>query len=145
MTQIRSFSIVQFIILAITGGVLLGYTLELFIAVQILLPIILTRCSVAAAHPIMSELIFRTILVSLTFIVAELVPNLTLLLSLVGSVFCSVLSFIFPILIDFVVMHNQQNGVGWKTWAKNIFILLFSIVGSSAGAYVSLREVFNQM
>lgn len=128
----------------IACGVLLGYALALFIAVQIMFASILDTWAVAVNYPVASELLFRTLLVIATFIVAEVVPNLTLLLSFVGSVLCSFIMFIFPVMIELVNLHSSGEGISWLNWIKNILILIFSITGCLAGAYVSLKAIVNQ-
>ena len=74
--------------LAIALGVLLGYAIQFFVAIQIMLPNVKRTLKIADDHPLISELVFRSFMVLLTFGVAIIIPELDLLLSLIGSV-CS--------------------------------------------------------
>jgi proton-coupled amino acid transporter len=58
-------------------------------------PAIRSNIGVVEKHPIIGELIFRTLMVLVTFLVAELVPKLSLLLSFIGALFSTGKLFIF--------------------------------------------------
>lgn len=127
--------------LAIALGVLLGYAIQFFIAIQIMYPSI--RCSVKLAdkHPFAGELVFRTLMVLVTFGVAELVPNLSLLLSLIGAVCSTVLALVLPPFMEFMILSCEDDGIGWFVLFKNSIILVISLFGFLTGGYESLSRI----
>jgi solute carrier family 36 (proton-coupled amino acid transporter) len=127
--------------LAIALGVLLGYAIQFFVAIQIMFPTVRRSIKVADKHPFISELAFRTLMVLVTFCVAELVPNLSLLLSLIGSVCSTVLALVLPPLMEFIILSCSDGGVGWFVLVKNSMILLISLVGFLTGGYESLSRI----
>lgn len=80
-------------------------------------------------------------MVLVTFGVAELVPNLSLLLSLIGAVCSTVLALVLPPLIEFIILSCEDNGIGWFVFLKNSIILLISILGFVTGGYESLSKI----
>lgn len=127
--------------LAIALGVLLGYAIQFFVAIQIMFPTIRKTFACADRHPFVSEILFRTFLVLITFTIAELVPNLGLLLSLIGSVCSTVLALVLPPLIEFMILTCEDEGVGWFVFFKNSIILLISLLGFLTGGYESLSSI----
>lgn len=128
----------------ISIGVLLGYTLQLYVPVQIIYPAVAKSWKLAQTRPVIAELTFRSILVVGTLIVAEIVPNLSLLLSLVGAVCCSVLGFVFPVLIEMISLHNEETGIKWWVWIKNGVIILIALAGFIFGAFFNIKEIIEQ-
>jgi proton-coupled amino acid transporter len=95
----------------------------------------------ATNHPVSSELALRTLMVLVTYIVAMVVPDLTLLLSLVGSVCCTVLAFVLPSMCELILAHDSANGISSWCWAKNSVILLISLFGFFLGGGLSIKEI----
>lgn len=127
--------------MAIALGVLLGYAIQFFVAIQIMFPSIKGTFNFANEHPFICEIIFRTLMVLVTFGVAELVPNLSLLLSLIGSVCSTVLALVLPPLLEFMVMSCEDGGVSWFVLLKNSIILIISLIGFLTGGYESLSSI----
>jgi len=72
---------------------------------------------------------------------AECVPNLGLVISLVGALCASSLGLILPPI--FALCTNWAVGYGtlrWKMW-KDLSLLSFGVIGCVAGTYVSLLEI----
>lgn len=126
--------------LLIAVGVALGYAIQFFVAIQIMFPNLTEKYQFAANHPILAETLFRTVMVLVTFTVAEIVPNLSLLLSLIGSVCCVVLAFVFPVLAQFIILKNKNLTIGWWIWTKNSIILLIALAGFIFGGGISVRD-----
>lgn len=127
--------------LAIALGVLLGYAIQFFVAIQIMFPNIRKSFKVADEHPFIAEMMFRTLMVLVTFTIAEIVPNLSLFLSLIGSVCSTVLALVLPPLIEFIILSCEEKGIGWFVFIKNSLILVISLLGFFAGGYESLSAM----
>lgn len=135
----------QVIKLIIAAGVGLGYSIQLFVPVQIMFPSIERKFKWIQVHPVFGELLFRTFLVVLTFTVAVSVPNLSLLLSLIGAVACTVLAFVFPPLLEFIVKSEGDLKLSNFVITKNTIILIFAFVGFASGGYCSIREIIKDL
>jgi solute carrier family 36 (proton-coupled amino acid transporter) len=125
----------------VTLGVLLGYAIMFFVAIQIMFATMSESYEFAANHPVFSELALRTVMVLVTYTVAMVVPDLTLLLSLVGSVCCTVLAFVLPSMCELILAHDSANGISSWCWAKNSVILLISLFGFFLGGGLSIKEI----
>jgi solute carrier family 36 (proton-coupled amino acid transporter) len=128
--------------LTIAVGVGLGYAIQFFVAIQVMLPTVKSSFKFANQHPFLSEILFRSLMVLLTFAIAELVPNLDLLLSLVGSVCSTLLALVLPVVTEFAVITGEDETFSRFGLFKNSIILLISILGFLSGAYESLSRIF---
>lgn len=128
----------------IATGVMLGYAIQFFVAIQIMYSSVSENWKFATKHPVCAETIFRTVWVLVTFTVAEIVPNLSLLLSLIGSVCCVVLAFVLPVLAEFVIMNTKEPKIRFLIWVKNIIILAIALVGFIFGGALSLKQIFEE-
>jgi len=84
---------------------------------------------------------FRTGLISLTFGVAALIPNLGLVISLVGAVASTALSVIFPPLLETMTFWPNKLG-RWK-WQLilNLCIISFGLYVFVAGTALSISNI----
>lgn len=71
---------------------------------------------------------------------ATAIPDLSAVISLVGSVSSSMLALILPPLLEIVTFWDL--GISNATMAKDIFITLFGLLGFFAGSYTSLLNIF---
>lgn len=99
----------------------------------------------AELYPKTGEIIFRTFMVLVTFAVAQVVPNLSLLLSLVGSVCSTVLALTLPPLIEMIVVKSEEEKLDWLLIIKNSIILLIALIGFITGAYESLYKTIEEI
>lgn len=129
----------------IATGVMLGYAIQFFAAIQIMFSNISRSSKFAQTHPTYAELILRASMVLVTFAVAELVPNLGLLLTLIGSVCCVVLSFVFPAVSELIILNSDEGGIGMLRWTKNIAILLIALAGFVFGGWFSLKQIIEDI
>uniref|UniRef100_A0A182Q5S5 Amino acid transporter transmembrane domain-containing protein n=1 Tax=Anopheles farauti TaxID=69004 RepID=A0A182Q5S5_9DIPT len=126
--------------LMIATGVLLGYALQFFVAIMIMWPMVESRVAVARKHPVYCEMVFRILMVLVTFLVAECVPNLGAFISLIGAFCSSSLALMFPPLIELIVAWTNDNLSFWMV-AKNVVILLLAFLGFATGTYESMSAI----
>ena len=127
----------------IAVGVLLGYAIQFFVAIQIMYSDLSDRQFMKKhieKHPRVTELIFRSLIVLVTFIVAEIIPNLGVLLSLIGSVCCVFLVFVLPVLCEMIILSTESR-IGAGVWIKNLIILAIAVIGFIAGSVVGTIQV----
>lgn len=118
-----------------------GYALQFYIPIEIMFPSIKSNFSVARKHPLISEMAFRAAMVLVTFSVSLLVPNLGLLISLIGAVCSTSLALVFPVIIEYLVLTRKNEPVRTGILIRNILILLFATVGFLSGGYESTRLI----
>ncbi|KAH8250952.1 hypothetical protein KR026_000289, partial [Drosophila bipectinata] len=87
------------------------------------------------------ELIFRAIIVLLTFACAIAIPDLSVFLSLVGSFCLSILGLIFPALLQICVQYTEGYGPLRIKLIINILLLCFGVFGGVVGTYVSILDI----
>ncbi|XP_050088890.1 proton-coupled amino acid transporter-like protein CG1139 [Anopheles aquasalis] len=130
--------------LCIASGVLLGFALQLYIAVEVLWPLVQRYLPIVNKQPTICEMILRTLLVLMISFIGTFVPHLGLFISLMGALCSTVMGLIFPAIISLIVAYSNPNvrPGGWLL-AKNIGILLLGVVGFACGTYVSIRQIMN--
>lgn len=78
-------------------------------------------------------------------ILAISVPLLSLFISLFGALCLSVLGLAFPALMEICVLYPDKFGkCNYKLW-KDIFLVIFGIVGLVAGTYSSLGGIIQTL
>ncbi|KAF0301127.1 Proton-coupled amino acid transporter 4 [Amphibalanus amphitrite] len=85
----------QVVRLSMAGAVFLTYMLMFYVPCKILIPPFIAKFH-SERHKILAEFGLRTALVLFTLLVAALVPDLSLVISLVGAVSSSMLALILP-------------------------------------------------
>ncbi|OXU24721.1 hypothetical protein TSAR_008381 [Trichomalopsis sarcophagae] len=132
-------SLPQCIKLAISLSILLTYALQFYVPVAIMWPEFVRQFG-PFNYPVVGEVLFRTILCIITFILAEAIPQLGLFISLVGAVSSTALALIFPPIISIVICW-QNAKLNKITFIKDIFILTIGFLGCFTGTYVSVTEI----
>ena len=69
---------------------------------------------------------------------AAAIPHLNDIVSLVGAASISLLAFACPTVFHWMVFSKETK---WLAAAKNIFIIVFSVIGCLAGTYTSIRNM----
>ncbi|EDW92942.1 proton-coupled amino acid transporter-like protein CG1139 [Drosophila yakuba] len=87
------------------------------------------------------ELLFRALIVLLTFACAVAIPDLSVFLSLVGSFCLSILGLIFPVLLQICVQYTEGYGPFRIKLIINLLLLGFGIFGGVVGTYVSILDI----
>jgi solute carrier family 36 (proton-coupled amino acid transporter) len=80
-------------------------------------------------------------MVLVTFGVAFLVPNLGLLISLIGAICSTSLALVFPVMIELLVITRNDESPAPAVLIKDCLILLLAIIGFFSGGYESLRLI----
>lgn len=81
--------------------------------------------------------------------VAISVPNLGILISLIGAFASTSLALVFPVLIELVVSaqsggsgsDNKECGIGPWLWIKSVVILLIAALGCFLGTYENIVHI----
>lgn len=121
-------------------GIYITYALQFYVSAEILIPPAQARCSTRWALAV--DLSIRVALVCLTCALAILIPELDLVISLVGSVSSSALALIFPPLLQIITFHNE--GMTPLVMAKDVGISVIGLVGFVAGTYISIQEIITR-
>lgn len=70
---------------------------------------------------------------------AILIPELDLVISLVGSVSSSFLALIFPPILQILVFHSE--GLSPLSTIRNVVISLIGFVGFLTGTYIAIEQI----
>lgn len=129
----------QSVKLMIAVAIFFTYALQFYVPMEIIWKAVKNSFG---ARKNLAEYSIRISLVILTVILAILIPNLGGFISLVGAVCLSMLGLIFPAVIDLVTFY-EDPGLGrfnWRLW-KNLFLIMFGLIGFVTGTYVSIQEI----
>jgi solute carrier family 36 (proton-coupled amino acid transporter) len=137
----NAYRLAQSVMLFISVGVILGYAIQFFIPIQIMFPTLQANFKIINQYPLPSEMIFRVLMVLVTFAVAFLVPNLGLLISLIGAICSTSLALVFPVMIELLVITRNDESPAPAVLIKDFLILLLAIIGFFSGGYESLRLI----
>jgi proton-coupled amino acid transporter len=69
---------------------------------------------------------------------SALIPNIGLFIALTGALSSSVLSLVFPPIIDLVHFWKEQH---FCRLLKNILLMTLGLTGFLVGSYVTLRRI----
>ncbi|XP_019886860.2 proton-coupled amino acid transporter 1 isoform X2 [Ooceraea biroi] len=132
-------SLPQCIKIAISLSILLTYALQFYVPIAIMWPAIVQQFG-PFKWPVFTEIIFRSVMCLVTFVMAEAIPQLGLFISLVGAVSSTALALVFPPIIEMVVCWNN-TGLGFFTIAKDVTIVLIGVLGFATGTYESITSI----
>lgn len=121
-------------------GIFITFALQFYVPAEILIPPVVARVDERWERPV--DLLMRTGLVIITCALAVLIPELDLVISLVGSVSSSFLALIFPPLLQIAVFHSE--GLSPLVFVKNLLISLVGFVGFLAGTYISIEHIIDR-
>lgn len=133
----------QSVKIIVSVGVALGYAIQFYIPIQILFPLLRRSITLVHNNPFSSELVFRMFMVLVTFTVAILVPNVGLLISLIGAVCSNSLALVFPVIIEYLVLTRGDNKMPPFDAIKNILILTLAVIGFLSGGYISILGIID--
>ncbi|XP_014891968.1 proton-coupled amino acid transporter 1 [Poecilia latipinna] len=118
-------------------GIFITFALQFYVPAEILIPQILTCVSERWEKPV--DLLLRTLLVIITCALAILIPELDLVISLVGSVSSSFLALIFPPILEILAFHTE--GLSPLATIKNLIISVVGLLGFLLGTYIAVIEI----
>ncbi|KAF4015262.1 hypothetical protein G4228_006361 [Cervus hanglu yarkandensis] len=118
-------------------GILCTYALQFYVPAEIIIPFATSHMSKRWALPL--DLFIRLAMVSLTCVLAILIPRLDLVLSLVGSLSGSALALIIPPLLEITTYYSE--GLSPVTIVKDTLISILGFVGFVMGTYQALDEL----
>uniref|UniRef100_A0A3Q3VRE5 Amino acid transporter transmembrane domain-containing protein n=1 Tax=Mola mola TaxID=94237 RepID=A0A3Q3VRE5_MOLML len=118
-------------------GIFITFALQFYVPAEILIPPVMARVSERWERAV--NLLLRTVLVIFTCGLAILIPELDLVISLVGSVSSSFLALIFPPILEILTFHRE--GISPLVVIKNIVISLIGFVGFLTGTYVAIEQI----
>nr|XP_058918450.1 proton-coupled amino acid transporter 2-like [Kogia breviceps] len=118
-------------------GILCTYALQFYVPAEIIIPFATSQVSKRWALPL--DLFVRLAMVSLTCVLAILIPRLDLVLSLVGSLSSSALALIIPPLLEITTYYSE--GMSPVTIIKDALISILGFVGFVMGTYQALDEL----
>ncbi|XP_010577255.1 proton-coupled amino acid transporter 1 [Haliaeetus albicilla] len=127
----------QAVKLLFSFGIFFTYAVQFYVPAEIIIPPLVARVSERWGWLV--NLLLRVALVSVTCVLAILIPRLDIVISLVGSVSSSALALIFPPLLEIATYYAE--GMHPLVIAKDIAISLFGFVGFVVGTYEALVEL----
>ncbi|XP_068428175.1 proton-coupled amino acid transporter 1 isoform X2 [Clinocottus analis] len=119
-------------------GIFITFALQFYVPAEILIPPVLSRVSESWQTPV--NLLLRTVMVVFTCALAVLIPELDLVISLVGSFSSSFLALIFPPILQILTFHSE-GAMSLPTAAKNVVITLIGLIGFLTGTYVTIEQI----
>ncbi|KOX75035.1 Proton-coupled amino acid transporter 4 [Melipona quadrifasciata] len=129
----------QLVKLLIALAVLFTYGLQLFVPLDIVLKVVKERCSYKYQN--MADILLRVGMAMFTIALACLIPNLEPFISLIGSVFFSILGVTIPAIIETISCWDGHLGrYKWRLW-KNSVLVIFSVLALVFGSWVSILDI----
>nr|XP_029715231.1 proton-coupled amino acid transporter-like protein pathetic isoform X1 [Aedes albopictus] len=128
----------QLVKIMIAVAIFLTYSLQFYVPIEIIWKNVQHNFN---EHKNAAEYGIRIGLVAITVFIAAALPNIGPFVTLIGAVCLSTLGMMFPAVIELVTFY-EKPGYGrfnWILW-KNIFLILFGVVGFITGTYVSIEE-----
>ncbi|XP_074601892.1 proton-coupled amino acid transporter 1-like isoform X1 [Brevipalpus obovatus] len=129
-------------------AIFLSYGLQFYVPLEIMWPWFVEKfdLNVEDTRTTVFETVLRSVLVSFTFLIAAMVPELDTIISLVGALSSSCLALIFPPLIDIFVRWNDEDSAKRSIGIiKNVCIMTLGVLGFITGTYASSLEIMSKM
>ncbi|CDW54879.1 Transmembrane amino acid transporter protein [Trichuris trichiura] len=129
-------------------AVFLGYPVQLYVVTAMLWPGIKRKVNVSnERNLLLLELAVRAVLVCTTYVFAIAIPNLEKIIPFVGVTAGMFLGFVFPPSISIIAyaedVYRMSRPLKYWFFTKNIFFICLGIVGTMAGLYANLLNIFN--
>ncbi|XP_068958392.1 proton-coupled amino acid transporter 1-like [Petaurus breviceps papuanus] len=121
-------------------GIFFTYALQFYVPAEIIIPLVISW--VPEQWELLIDLSVRAIMVCMTYTFAMLIPQMELVVVLLGSASCSILALIIPPLLEICTYY--LDGLSFFTIIKNIFISTLGILGCIMGTYQAFYEIIYQ-
>ncbi|GAB6033217.1 hypothetical protein CHUAL_012821 [Chamberlinius hualienensis] len=118
-------------------AIFLSYAIQFYVPMQVMWPPLKEK--VSPRLQMLAEIGFRVGIISITFALAILIPQLGLFISLVGSFSGSYLCLVLPPILEMVTFYNE--GIPWYCYVKNAMIFIIGLLGFITGTYVSVEQI----
>ncbi|KOC59052.1 Proton-coupled amino acid transporter 4, partial [Habropoda laboriosa] len=129
----------QAVKMLIALAVLFTYGLQCFVPLDIIWNSMKDKCS--HKYQGLCQIMLRICTVLFTVGVALLVPELEPFISLVGSVFFSILGVTIPATVETISCWDGHLGAHkWRLW-KNGFLVVFSLLALIFGSWISVTDI----
>lgn len=129
----------QAVKLLIALAVLFTYGLQLFVPMDIMWRAVKEKCS--HKYQGLCHTVMRICISIFTICVALLVPELEPFISLVGSIFFSILGITIPAVVETISCWDGHLGRGkWRFW-KNSTLVIFSLLALIFGSWISISDI----
>ncbi|XP_043802069.1 proton-coupled amino acid transporter-like protein pathetic [Apis laboriosa] len=129
----------QAVKLLIALAVLFTYGLQLFVPMDIMWRAVKEKCS--HKYQGLCHTVMRICISIFTICVALLVPELEPFISLVGSIFFSILGITIPAIVETISCWDGHLGRGkWRFW-KNSTLVIFSLLALIFGSWISISDI----
>lgn len=69
------------------------------------------------------------------------IPNLGILISLIGAFASTSLALVFPILIQLIVHSEKESRIDPWMWIRSVLILLLAALGCFLGTYENIVHI----
>ncbi|XP_026809394.1 proton-coupled amino acid transporter-like protein CG1139 isoform X1 [Rhopalosiphum maidis] len=126
---------------AMAFSIFLSYGLQFYVPIGIVWPALKGYFHSQSSQR-NAELSIRVFLVTLTFALAAAIPNLSAIISLVGSFSSSALALIFPPIIEIMTFWDHCSGKEFTLmFIKDIIIIIIGFLGFGFGSYASLWNI----
>uniref|UniRef100_A0A7N4P0D8 Amino acid transporter transmembrane domain-containing protein n=1 Tax=Sarcophilus harrisii TaxID=9305 RepID=A0A7N4P0D8_SARHA len=121
-------------------GIFFTYALQFYIPAEIIIPHVISW--VPEQWELLVDLSVRGIMVCMTYIFAMMIPQMELIIALLGSASCCVLALIIPPLLEICTYY--MDGLSSFTVIKDVFISTMGILGCIMGTYQAFYEIIDQ-
>ncbi|KAL4717538.1 hypothetical protein ACJJTC_000687 [Scirpophaga incertulas] len=120
-------------------AIMFTYPLQFYVPIDITWPVLREKCGPNSL--VIKELGYRALLVLLTFVLAESIPQLGLFISLVGAVSSAALALMFPPLIEMVGSCRKSSGPSALILVKDVAIIVLGVFIFVTGTYESVAAI----
>eukprot|EP01094_Clydonella_sp_ATCC50884_P017542 TRINITY_DN3071_c0_g1_i2.p1 TRINITY_DN3071_c0_g1~~TRINITY_DN3071_c0_g1_i2.p1 ORF type:complete len:456 (-),score=74.43 TRINITY_DN3071_c0_g1_i2:125-1453(-) len=125
------------LVIAIVGT----FPLQLFIVSDIVEELIFkSRFEWARNHQTITQCSFRALLVICAAVVALAIPNVGLLISLIGALGSSGLQFVFPAIFTIL---TRKDDISWGLWLLCAFYAVFGVVAGVLGTVQTIAAIID--
>ncbi|VVC39501.1 Amino acid transporter, transmembrane domain [Cinara cedri] len=138
----EEFLLSKIVILSMMFGIICTYTLQFYVPIEILWPKVEKKFG-PFKSPVLWDTGLRVILVLITFLAADVIPHLSLFISMMGAVASTFLALIFPPLCHMAVTGSNEKEYGRFRWRlmMNAVTLALGALGFVTGTYASVYEI----